>query len=123
MLNDQNRKTAKWLTDQVNIEKNANQLRATIEANAVLSKEKIRQIDNLRNIHEQDENQIQRLNGQVSNSNRQYQTMLQKQNNDQTQIKELKKHISTRDNLIEDVIRIQNSANATKLHQQPHRQH
>jgi hypothetical protein len=115
VLNDQNRKTEKWLSDQINIEKNANQLKSTLEANAVVSEERIRQIDHLRNIHDQDTDHIQRLNGQVSATNRQYQNMLQKQTNDQTQIKELRKHISARDNLIEDVIRIQNSANATKI--------
>jgi hypothetical protein len=115
ILNDQNRKTSKWLSDQVNLEKDAKQLKTTQAANTVLSEERIKQIDNLRSIHEQDTDQIQRLNVIVSDANRQYQNLLQKQNNNQVQIKELKKHFSTRDNVIDDVFRIQNSANAPKI--------
>ena len=112
VLNDQNRKTAKWLDDQATMEKNNIRMRQAITSHEELSQEKLKQIDNLRAIHERDEDAIQRLEGQVNDSNRQYQTMLQRQDDNQTQLTELRHHISVRDNIIEDVIRLQNNANA-----------
>jgi hypothetical protein len=88
--------------------KEAKQCKVNQDAQMALSEERIRQIDNLRTIHETDSDQILRLTGQVNDTNRQYQNLLQKQGNDQVLITELKRQISTRGNII-DVIRIQNT--------------